>query len=359
MIDLKSARELAEQVRASEDLPDKHLGPHKRQGGSEYKDSMLRHGLLISDSVTPKIEKCISEVCQRLLTPRASVTAFVYNSAEIHADCLIESQDSCVLRFTSGLINLMDEKEFQFVVAHELGHFLLGHGACSQYTSDGSIEGFMTQRAREISADRIGFLGVDNLEESIKAIIKTASGLGDQFLRFDVGSFLSQTDMISNPSRGESKNSTHPSMLIRCRSLLWFSMSIKGLDGLKKSSSSVIQDVDKRVTRDLSKFVDGHIRARKNDLSNDITLWKACALIISEGVFKKEVQDRFAYVLGSVNLNGLKTFFETHSKNEMAEEASKRLDRCVQSLYKEFPSSAEIIEAASIERAYEIFGIEQ
>lgn len=357
MTDLRLARELAERVRVAEDHPGQHLESHELQDRSQHKDSMLRHGLLISESVTPEIEKRISEVCERLQIPRTSVTGFVYNSAEIQADCLIDTPDSCVLRFTSGLINLMDDKEFQFVAAHELGHFLLGHGGCSQYASDGSSEGFMTQRARELSADRIGFLGADNLDESVQAIIKTASGLGDQFLRFDVSSFLSQTDMISNPSRGESRNSTHPSMLVRCRALLWFSMSIQGLEDLKKSPDSIIQTVDKKVTRDLEKFVDGQIRSRKKDLSDDITLWKSCMLILNEGSFKKDVQERFSDELGVNSLNGLKSFFESHSKDELPEEASKRLDRCIQFLYKEFPASAEVIETAGVVKAYEIIGI--
>lgn len=357
MGNLQASRELAERVRVVEDRPGKHMESHDLQARSQHKDSMLRHGLLISESVTPEIERRIAAVCERLLVPRTAVTAFVYNSAEIQADCLIDSQDSCVLRFTSGLINLMNEREFQFVAAHELGHFLLGHRACSQYISDGSSEGFMIQRARELSADRIGFLGVDNLNQSVQAIIKTASGLGDQFLRFDVSSFLSQTEMISNPSRGESKNSTHPSMLIRCRALLWFSMSVHGFEDLKKTPDSVIQEVDKKVTRDLEKFVDGQVRSRKKELSDDITLWKSCVLIISEGAFKKEVQDRFRETLGMSSLSGLKSFFESYSKDELPSEASKRLDQCVQSLYTEFPSTAEVIETAGVVKAYEIVGI--
>lgn len=356
MDNLQSARDLASRVRLSEDRSGKQLDLNELQGREQHKDSMLRHGLLISESMTPILDERISSVCGRLMIPRSSVTAFVYNSADVQADCLIDSEDSCVLRFTSGLINLMDEKEFQFVAAHELGHFLLGHGACSQYTGDGSTEGFMTQRARELSADRIGFLGVDNLNESVQAIIKTASGLGDEFLRFDVASFMSQTDMLSNPSRGESRNSTHPSMLIRCRALLWFSMSIGSINELEKTSDTVIEDIDKKVTRDLEKFVDGQIRARKQEIEDDIALWKSCVLIIGEGSFKKEFQSRITSDLGLGSLNGLRSFFESHSKSEIEEESSKRLNATIGSAYKEFPTSASEIEESGIKRAYKIIG---
>lgn len=354
MVSLESARALGARVRLSEDKLGKQLDSQDLKGREQHKDSMLRYGLLISKSMTPVLEQQLSEVCDRLLIPRESVTAFVYNGADVQADCLIDSPDTCILRFTSGLVNLMGKKEFQFVAAHELGHFLLGHGACSQYTGDGSSEGFMTQRARELSADRIGFLGVDNLDESVQAIIKTASGLGDQFLRFDISSFLSQTEMLSNPSRGEARNSTHPSMLIRCRALLWFSMSVTSLKDLHKTPNSVIQDIDRKVTRDLEKFVDGQVRARKEELSGDITLWKACVLIVSEGSFRKDLQNRITSELGLGSLNGLKSFLESHSKGELEEESNKRLNASIASAYKEFPTSASDIEESSIRRAYQI-----
>lgn len=356
MVDLQLARAQASRVRMSEDKTDTQLDSIALQGREHHKDSMLRHGLLISESVTPILEKYISKVCERLLIPRRSVTAFVYNSSDVQADCVIDSQDSCVLRFTSGLINLMNEHEFQFVVAHELAHFLLGHGASSKYVNDETVEGFMVKRAMELSADRIGFLGVDSLDDSIRAIIKTASGLGDEFLRFDVSSFMSQTEQLSNPSRGESRNSTHPSMLIRCRAILWFSMTVPSLDDLKNTSNPAIKKVDKKVTRDLEKYVDGQVRQRKKELGDDIILWKSCILIISEGSFKKGIQDRLSAELGIESLNGLRSFFESHSKEELENESQKRFNAVVNSVYKEFPSAADEIETSGIKRAYEIFG---
>ena len=356
MIDLKLARAQATRVRMSEDKSGTQLDSYDLQGREHHKDSMLRHGLLISEAMTPILEKRIREVCERLLVPRQSVTAFVYNSADVQADCVIDSLDSCVVRFTSGLINLMNEKEFQFVVAHEIAHFLLGHGACSHYIADGTAEGFIAQRARELSADRIGFLGVDDLNVSIQAIIKTASGLGDEFLRFDIPSFMSQTAMLSNPMRGESRNNTHPSMLIRCRAMLWFSMSVTGHQDLKKTSDSVIKNVDKKVTRDLEKFIDGQIRSLKQELRDDIVLWKSCVLIINEGVFKKDIQDRLSSELGLESLNELKKFFELYSNEELEDEADKRLKAVIASLLKEFPSSADDIEMSGIKGAYKIIG---
>jgi hypothetical protein len=352
MVSVQAARAIGERVRLVEDRRGDPFNSEQLGGRGFHKDQMLRNGLLISEAVTPKLEIRIQDVCKRLLLPREAVTAFVYNSSDVQADCVIDSPQSCVLRFTSGLINLMDEKEFKFVAAHEIGHFLLDHGACSYNASEGSTENFMIQRARELSADRIGFLGMGDLDESIQAIIKTASGLSREFLRFDVSSFMSQASLLSNPHLGESRNNTHPSLLIRCRALLWFSMVVPDIDTLRKTNASAISKIDFRVTQDLQKFVDGQVRLRKTELSEDILIWKICTLIIDEGKLKKDVQKRISNEIGEVNLNGLKTFLESYDYSELASEANKRLKNSLSLLYQEFPASADEIEIAVFGRAY-------
>ena len=353
MPNLDAARALANRLRLTEDLRGDPISETEFSGREEHRDAMLRHGLLISSSVTPLLERRISEVCERLTVPREAVTAFVYNGSDVQADCLVDTPETCVLRFTSGLVNLMDEKEFQFVVAHELGHFLLGHGACSQHSTASSTEGFLIQRSRELSADRIGFLGVDNIDESVQAIIKTASGLGDEFLRFDVASFLSQAELLSNPSRGESHSSTHPSMVIRCRALLWFSMSVPTLADFSNTPENVISEIDNKVLTDLDRYVDGRVRARKLQASEDITLWKSCVLIISAGAFTNDMQNRVAMQLGEPLLAGLRAFFGSHSTEELEDEAASRLETSIKNLYREFPESAEEVERVAIGKAYE------
>jgi hypothetical protein len=354
MTDLSRAREVAALVRLSEDKRDFKFDPNYIESREDHSDTMLRHGVLISESVTPLLEERLSITCKALHVPRENVNAFVYNSSDIQADCLIDTPNTCVLRFSSGLVNLMDEKEFEFVVGHELGHFLLGHGACSQYLSEGSSEDYMIRRARELSADRIGFLSIENLDEAIRAIIKTASGLGDKFLRFDVSSFLSQINMISNPSKGESKNSTHPSMLFRCRSLLWFSMSIRSISDVSDRNEKKIREIDSRVIKDLQKFVDGQVRWRRIEIETDITLWKSALLIFHSGAFSTEAQERLSLEMGEEMQNGVKTFFSLYDQDELLEQISIRLEKALSAAYTEFPNSAEEMENVGFEKSYKI-----
>lgn len=354
MADLCKARKLALSVRLSEDKLSEVSDSESLKGRERHRDTMLRHGVLISKSVAPLLEDRLAGVCDTLNIPRENVTAFVYNSAEVQADCLIDSHATCVLRFTSGLINLMDEQEFKFIAGHELGHFLLGHGTCSQHLSEDSSENYMARRASELSADRIGYLAIRDLEESIQAIMKMASGLNEQFLRFDVSSFMSQSNLISDPSKGESRNSTHPSMLIRCRALLWFSMSIHSINDLKKLNESEVRKIDSRVIKDLEKFVDGQIRMRKAELEGDVVLWKSALLIFHAGSFSKDVQSRLSENLGDEILEGVKSFFELYSRDELLDEISRRLDETLATAIKEFPSSAKSIKNIGFERAHRI-----
>jgi hypothetical protein len=354
MIDLERAREFGALVRLVEDTVDTKFDSLGFEGRESHRDTMLRHGVLLSKAVTPLLDSRLSKVCRSLGIPRSNVSAFVYNSSDVQADCLIDTSDTCVLRFTSSLINLMNDKEFQFVAGHELGHFLLGHGACAQHLPQGSTEDYLVKRARELSADRIGFLSIESMEDAIRAIIKTASGLGDQFLRFDVASFLSQADMVSEVSKGESANSTHPSMLFRCRALLWFSMSIKSISDVTDENITKIRQVDSRVIRDLKRFVDGQIRIRKVEIEAEVALWKSVMLVFHTGSFSKDVQSRFSLVMGEEVLASVKSFLELYSQDKILEQISRRLDKALSSASAEFPFSAKEMENAAFQKAYQI-----
>ena len=353
MADLILGKSLANFVRLAEDL-DESSSSSQFLERSEHRDAMLRHGVLISEAVTPAIEASLLEVCAQLGVARKNVSAFVFNSAEVQADCLIDSPQTCVLRFTSGLVNLLDEDEFKFVVGHELGHFLLGHRAGCHTIPGGTPESFMVERARELSADRIGFLGVESIDAAIRAIIKTASGLGAKFIRFDVGSFVDQGDLISDPGKGEARDSTHPSLLVRSRALLWFSMAIHTPKDVGPSKLSEIRRVDQRVLEDLKKFVDGHIRMQKTELLAEITLWKCALLIYHSGSFGISVQKRISVELGNEVLESLKAFFSLYTKEELLSEITARLDNVLEKAYKDFPSSAGGMENQGFASAYSI-----
>ena len=355
MGDLNLAKEKASYLRLPEDISTETMPMEMFSGLGQHRDQMLRQGILISESVTPKLEEALSAVCKVLAMPRQAVHAFVYSNPEIQADCLVDSPDSCVLRFTSGLIRLLSFDELRFVFGHELGHFLLGHGSHSLFLPDDSAETYMVMRSRELSCDRLGYVAAGSAELALRAILKTMSGLGEDFIRFDVSSVISQKDLLSNPSIGETATNTHPSMMIRCRALLWLALAMNNTSQPEQLRKAELDKLNSRVLDDLRRFVDGHTRQRQQDLIKDLALWKAATLVLQSGSFSHKHQEEMAAVFGEEITQKLKTFLGLYSHSELRDEINKRLEMSSRSAINEFPSFAENIETSASNMAALIF----
>ena len=86
----------------------------------------------------------------------------------------------------------------------------------------------------------------------MEAIIKMISGLNDSFLRFDINAFLSQIKDEKITYMHLSKT-THPSLFIRARALLRFSISTPFLKLHNKRGGSELNKIDKLIRKDLKK----------------------------------------------------------------------------------------------------------
>jgi len=302
-----NARILAENFRYSGDT----LRPKSRGDTTttdKIRDQNLHDGLLVSPSVTPILANSLNLVCERLQILENSVEAFIYASPEVQAECYAGSKSSCVIRFSSSLIELLDSDEFEFVAGHELGHFLLDHGLIRSETQSNSIEFVIENRAQEISADRIGLVACQSLEISIRSMMKTVSGLSSEHLRFDVGAFVSQLQRAPEAIRVESRFATHPSILVRCRALLWFSMSdAYNANGENLSRDQVI-NLDNRIKNDMDKFVDGPARQLVEEAEENLAIWIAASLAVQDGAFSKHEQDVISEMFGEEVLKKLKNF---------------------------------------------------
>ena len=341
MIDqVAKAKSYANKLRFAEELNGKEGDASLYSGAFLHRDAMYRQGLAISSAVLPSIEAVFCSVCESLHLPRQVVSAFVYSSPDIQADCITDGPESCVIRLTSGLVNLLGIDDLKFVVGHEIGHYLLGHGSCSDIEQENSTEGHICQRARELSADRIGYYACGGLEPSVKAIMKTVSGLNSQYLRFDVSEFLRQATMLSAPSVGEHAKSSHPSMIIRARALSWLSMSGAGLDYPECVSPSDVDIVDKHVARDLKRFVDGTAKEHKSDMLKDLLMWKVANLIYATGSFSQKHQHEFGKMFGHDALRSMMNFFGSYGSDELEQLIGQKGRAISELLIAEFPLSA-------------------
>ncbi len=289
--------------------------------------------------MTPGLSRRLETVCQTLLLPERAVDAFIYASPEVQAECYASGTEGCTLRFSSALVDLLDDDEFEFVCGHEAGHFLLGHGLAGMEGHSDSLEYFMQQRAQEISVDRIGLIACGSLEVSIRAMMKIVSGLSGEHLRYDVGAFLRQLD--DSPQRAGDAASTHPSIFVRCRALLWFSLNDSFNRGDLKFKREDLLRLDKHIERDIAKFVDGPARRIIDDAKKDLMLWAATNHCVQNGILNKKEQAAIAEMVGMETLTSLKNFLSDISASDVQVEVYQRMKTARENLERLLPSSFE------------------
>jgi hypothetical protein len=259
----------------------------------------------ISAALTPVLWERLLTVCERLNIPNASVVAFIYSSPHVQAECLASAGDQCTVRFSSAMLDLLREDEFEFVIGHEIGHFLLDHQPI--HSSHLNAQLFVQQRSREISADRLGLLACGSLETALRALMKTVSGLTERHLRFDVAAFIAQLRKIEGLAPDWSE-STHPSIIIRAKALLWLSMT--GFLGNEPDNWSSEEKalLDQRVERDLQRFVDGAIKKQIEETKRDLFLWMMTYEITQTGSFSKNLQLRMRRIFDDDTVDRLLSF---------------------------------------------------
>ena len=340
---IESARRNAERLRYAED----HT--HYRSYGDQdrtprVRDAFFRTGLLISPQSTPGLSNAFDKVCARLKLPRNHIDAFVHASADIQAECFVGASDQCTIRFSSALVNLLDEHEFAFVAGHELGHFLLGHGANEEEKSE-TLEFFMQSRSQEISVDRVGLVACGDLAVSTRALIKTISGLEHRHLKFDVGQFISQLSGLSDRARADEVWNSHPSMLVRSRALLWFSMD-NDLEGYPDSiNRERVVVLDEKVKQDFRRYVDGPAHEKIEQCKHDLKMWLGALEIAKDGRFGNDEQNTFREMFGAELLERLVSFFTDLSSDEVEEAVYERVRNAREQLESVIPSTFEDVYA--------------
>ena len=333
---LNKARDFANRIRYSED----NLRADDVDGSdnADLHSYFLQNSILVTPLVTPSIYQSVKNVVSRLDIPIDSLKVFVYASSDIQAECHAGNDVDCIVRISSGLVDILEDEEIEFVIGHEIGHFLYNHGL-SLYGRNKSSELSIQKRAQEISADRIGLIACKSLDSSIKAMMKTISGLSSRYLKFDVGGFLSQLNSPSNFQLQASSDSTHPTMLIRCRALLWFSMSDTFKQGRNDYSAREIKKINNRTKEDLDTYVDASSRDKINNLKKDLSIWLSALEIVKSGKFDKEEQKIFSDMFGVSTLDKLKGFLSGLNSDEAINKVNERVEDAKSNLYKEAPIS--------------------
>jgi hypothetical protein len=328
-LSVESARALSKKYRYSEDFEFRKR-PANESTSSKIQRILFTNGLQVSKDITPKLYECLVIATENLHLPVESVCAVVSSSSELQAQCFYGDDARCCINLSSSLVNLLNPDEVVFVMGHEIGHFILRHN--QEIDRNESLENFIHQRAKEISVDRAGLVACQSLEASLRATIKVLSGLPDQYIRFDMSNFLNQLRAADQENASLSETYvSHPSLILRARALLWFSMNDEIKIGEKAGSLS-LSKIDALIKKDLDKYLDGPARKKIEDTEKDLKFWMASLEITEKGILTKEDQTRLITEFGETSVKKLISMLDGIDVNEVRELLKSKVNQSISEL---------------------------
>jgi Zn-dependent protease with chaperone function len=181
-----------------------------------YRLSFLGSMVRVDERQFPQLHRALGDAAD-ILGPELVPELFVQADPYLNSFCI--GMDRPIIVINSGLVDLLDEDELRWVLAHELGHAMSGHAVyrtildrlMRMSTAFGAIPlgglgfrmiaaGLMEwQRKSELSADRAGLLATQDPAAAYRALMKLASGGHlddlDQTSFFEQGSEYDASDL--------------------------------------------------------------------------------------------------------------------------------------------------------------------
>jgi uncharacterized tellurite resistance protein B-like protein len=232
---------------------------------SNFRNQLLKDGaFLLSQPISPRIFKIVTET-KKKLGLEGEYEVFCLNSTSINAFAYVqpaEEKNFFIIGITSAALEELEDLEIQFILGHELGHFLFEHNRMNYLINPNpGSQGatllpsmgeniFLRWRKKcEISTDRIGLLACGDFENAARAMLKTAYGLTGKNLNLDVDSLLQQIDALKEtPEALEVNYRSHPLMPLRLKVMQMFAESkifaqvVKGKSDFSEKDLSDLED---------------------------------------------------------------------------------------------------------------------
>lgn len=158
-------------------------------GGVSHHQQLTAQAELVTPTVAPGLTSVIRECTIRLQTEPVEV--FIVRHKALNAYTFGLSSPKAIVLYYS-LLQVMDRKEIQFIIGHEMGHVKLGHtwlnslvGGMAGIPGSGAASLILVlalrwwNRACEFSADRAGLLACGDLDKAVSALVKVEIGAGE------------------------------------------------------------------------------------------------------------------------------------------------------------------------------------
>jgi len=273
---------------------------------NNHLSNLLTNSVRVSKEILPKVGSAIETVFERIKIENNFNFFVTADNNQANASCsLMSSASRPDIVLTSRLIELLSLEELQFVIGHEVAHYVYQHAL---YPNHNNVEDrnlklniLNLSRAAEISADRIGFLACANLDASLRANFKLASGLSEKHFNFKPSTYLDQLRELEDLGKSSSELwSTHPSFLIRMQSLIWFSMSKEYHEFFdqKKKGSYSLSEIDEKLDSKIKKITGDELENSNKRIYESALIWGSLDIYLSDKKFSKDEQEEFSNRFG-------------------------------------------------------------
>ena len=271
------------------------------ESNKENLTKLLSTSVKVSKEIFPNIASAIDNVFKRLKIQNNFSFFVTANHLQTQAMCsAMPLSDTAEIILTSKLVELLDDKELESIIAHEVAHFYYQHALYPEASKSKNRIEFLNllnfSRAAEISADRVGFLGCESLEHSLRAMLKLTSGLSDKHLKFNFSIYLDQLRELKEVKGDKNQlYSTHPNFLNRMQALIWFSMSNEYNEECKTGKKGVhdLKKIDEKIDESIKRVTGNEVTISNKEVFSRSLMWGALSIFLADKKFTKKEQEIF------------------------------------------------------------------
>ena len=271
------------------------------ESNKENLAKLLSTSVKVSKEIFPNIAAAIDNVFKRLKIQNNFSFFVTANHLQTQAMCsAMPLSDTAEIILTSKLVELLDDKELESIIAHEVAHFYYQHALYPEASKSKNRIEFLNllnfSRAAEISADRVGFLGCESLEHSLRAMLKLTSGLSDKHLKFNFSIYLDQLRELKEVKGDKNQlYSTHPNFLNRMQALIWFSMSNEYNEEFKTGKKGVhdLKKIDEKIDESIKRVTGNEVTISNKEVFSRSLMWGALSIFLADKKFTKKEQEIF------------------------------------------------------------------
>lgn len=185
----------------------------------------LGNAVMVHKKQYPEIYNSFRSKAEKLGISRASL--YIIQDPYLQAFTLGITHGTVVL--TSALVEQLNQKELDFAIGHELGHYKAGHTKLSTLflpigrnnVLSGLIFGLWSRKT-EYSCDRCGLILTKDIDSAISVLIKLAMG-GKLYKKLDIEGYVAQIKTAEKTSVKFSELlGEHPLTTNRIKNLMIF-----------------------------------------------------------------------------------------------------------------------------------------